>query len=190
MRRPAVLLLLAVACSEGTDPGTQYYSLSQTQAEAATEVLVAGVAGPLLALVPRTVTSGLIQLPVTSSTDCPESGVMTLSGIIQGTVSGGAASLLINVGESVSRCVVPLEGKTYEMNGVPVISVGGFVNYLGGLLLATQSLFLTGTVQVIGDQNAQAICPVDLTVTITGWSSPVRVQGSLCGRGIDQTVVA
>ncbi|HEX9166720.1 MAG TPA: hypothetical protein VF862_12480 [Gemmatimonadales bacterium] len=189
MRLVAVVLLLAGACSEGTDPGTQYYSLSQAQAEAVAGVLVAGAAGPLLALVPQTVASGLIQLPVTASTDCPERGVTTLSGTIQGTASGGSASLLINVGESVSRCAFPLEGKTYEVNGVPVVSVGGFANYLDGVLLATQSLFLSGTVQVIGDQNAQAICPVDLTVTITSWSSPVRVQGNLCGRGIDQTVV-
>lgn len=188
MRRSAGLLLLAVACSEGTGPGTQYYSLSQVQAEAVVATLVAAGVGPLMPLVPQEVGSGLVQLPVTASTPCAPSGVITLSGAIQGQATAGAASLLLSVGQSVSACVIEIEGKTYTLNGVPVLSIGGFANYLAGALLATQSLFFSGTVQVIGDQNAQAICPVDLTVTITNWSSPVRVQGNLCGRGIDQTV--
>jgi hypothetical protein len=188
MRRPAVLLWLAVACSESTDPGNQYYSLSQVQAEAVVEVLVAGGVGPLMPLVPQEVTSGLVQLPVTASTPCTPTGAITLSGTIQGTATSGSASLLLNVGESVSACEIEIEGKTYRMNGVPVVAIGGFANYLDGALLNTQSLFFSGTVQVIGDQNAQAICPVDLTVTITDWSPDVHVQGNICGRGIDQTV--
>lgn len=188
MRRPAALLLLAVACSEGTDPGTQYYSLSQVQAEAVAEVLVATGVGPLMTLLPQEVSSGLVQLPVTASTPCTPSGVITLSGTIQGTATSGSASLLLNVGQSVSACLIEIEGNTYTLNGVPVLSIGGFANYLDGALVSTQSLFFSGTVQVIGGQNAQAICPVDLTVTITDWSPSVRVQGNLCGRGIDQTV--
>ena len=86
----------------------------------------------------------------------------------------GSASLLINVGQSVSRCAFELEGKTYTMNGVPVLSVGGFANYLNGVQVTNQSVFITGTVQVIGDQNAQAICPVSARARI----APVKLKGS------------
>jgi hypothetical protein len=48
MRRSAGLLVLAVACSEGTGPGTQYYSFSQVPAEAVAEVLVVTGVGPKL----------------------------------------------------------------------------------------------------------------------------------------------
>jgi hypothetical protein len=188
MRRLPLLALLAAGCAEGTEPGTQYYGLSQAQAQAVAEVLTVGGVGPLLALVPPTVTPGLVQLPVAASTDCPVGGATSLSGIVQGTASASSAALLISAGLSPGRCVFELEGKTYEVNPVGALSVGGFANYVNGVLVNTQTVFLSGTVQVIGDQNAQALCPVDLTVTITGWAPTVRVQGNLCSRGIDQTV--
>ena len=189
MRRGIPFLLLAGACSEGTDPGSQYYGLSQVQAEAVTDQLVIGGVGPVLALAPATVGTGLVQIPVAVSSDCPESGVIALSGSIRGTASNGAAALLLSAGESVSACGIAAQGKTYTIYAVPVLSLGGFINYLNGVMVPTQTAFINGTVQVVGDQNAQAVCPVDLTITITGWSPSVRTQGTVCGRGIDQTVV-
>lgn len=188
MRRATGLLLLATACSEGTDPGAQYYSLSQVQAEAVSDQLVKGGIGPIMTLAPATVGSGLVEVPVAVTSDCPEGGVISLSGSIRGTASSGAAALLMSTGESVSACIIRIEAGSYTMYAVPVLSVGGFLNYLNGVMVNTQTAFISGTVQVIGGQNAQAVCPVDLTITITGWSPDVRVQGSVCGRGIDQTV--
>jgi hypothetical protein len=188
MRQAIPFLLLAAACASGTDPGSQYYGLSQVQAEAVTDELVQGGVGPILPLAPPTVGSGLVEIPVAVTTDCPESGAISLSGTLRGTASNGAAALLLSAGESVNRCVIRIEDKTYELNGVPVLSLGGFINYLNGVMVNTQSFFINGTVQVVGGQGAQAICPVDIIVTVTGWSPDVRAQGTVCQHGIDQTV--
>ena len=188
MRRAMALFLLAGACAEATDPGSQYYNLSQVQAEAVTDQLVKGGIGPIMDLAPATVGSGLVEVPVAVTSDCPEGGVISLSGSLRGTASNGAAALLLSAGESVSACVIRIEAASYTMYAVPVLSLGGFINYVNGVMVNTQTAFISGTVQVIGGQGAQAICPVDLTITITGWSPDVRVQGSVCGRGIDQIV--
>lgn len=188
MRRAIPVLLFAAACADGTDPDSQYYGLSQVQAEAVTDRLVIGGVGPILRLAPPTVGSGLVEIPVAVSSACPEGGAISLSGTLRGTASNGAAALLLGASESVNRCVIQIQDKTYELNGVPVLSLGGFINYLNGVMVNTQSFFINGTVQVIGSQGAQAICPVDLIVTVTGWSPDVRAQGTVCQHGIDQTV--
>lgn len=192
MRAPRTLaapLLWLGACSASTGPGTPALELSQAQAAAIAEVLVKGGVGPILPLAPQQVTDGVVQVPIVAATLCPASGTTTLSGTIQGSAAGGSAALVVNASESASRCVVVVAGQPIEVNGVPALVAGGLLIYADGVLASTQTMGLAGTIQVIGDGGVQALCPVDLSVTITNWSPTVLVSGAVCGRGVDQTVV-
>ncbi len=188
----AVIVLLLVACSSSTGPGTG--QLTPDEIDAFTAQFAGAMGSGVLqassmtasareAAAPSAATGTPINVPLNKTTTCPAGGSIQVTGSLVGTVDANVTGTLsLYATETITHwlCVA-----SRVMDGQ--LTLGGSFPLTNGHFSTTATITLSGTFR--WGSLAQNLCTVDVTMQLKPDGSG-QATGTVCGRPVNKAVAA